>query len=86
MDLASDLSSETPFLTALVNNLNKCSELTKNNTFSKFLVSYKIRNTGSESHEMLCSILLSIIFMEMGFQFMQAKNEWIFLTELNEDF
>lgn len=35
---------------------------------------------------MLCSILLSIIFMEMGFQFMQAENEWIFLTELNEDF
>lgn len=35
---------------------------------------------------MLCSILLSIIFMEMGFQFMQDKNEWIFLTELNEDF
>lgn len=75
-----------PFLVALVNNLNMCSELTKNNIFSKILVSWKIINTGSESHEMLCSILLSIILIEMGFQFTQAKEEWIFVTELTVDF
>lgn len=33
-----------------------------------------------------CSILLSIVLIEMGFQFMQAKKEWIFVTEFNEDF
>lgn len=35
---------------------------------------------------MLCSILLSIILIEMGFQFTQAKEEWIFVTELTVDF
>lgn len=35
---------------------------------------------------MLCSILLSITLIEMWFQFMQAKEEWIFVTERNEDF
>lgn len=35
---------------------------------------------------MLCSILQSIILIEMGFQFIQAKKEWIFVTEVNEDF
>ena len=56
-----------PFLAALVNNLNTCLERTKNNTFSKFLVSWKVRNTGSESHKMLCSILKCLILIEMGF-------------------
>lgn len=56
-----------PFLTALVDNLNKCLEATKNNTFSNFLVNWKVRNTGLALHKMLCSILKSLILTEMGF-------------------
>lgn len=56
-----------PFLTALVNNLNTCLEFTKNNIFTTFLVSWKVRNAGSESHKLLCSIFKISFWLRWDF-------------------